>query len=324
MRRSIYEQIDREYEHLRDENQRKEQQRREEVYQRCPDILGIDRNIRKLGFEAVKRQLTNPQISGDGAVRAEMENLRAMKESILVTNGFPRDYLEPIYTCPYCHDEGFLEDGSRCTCYVQKLARHLYEMSNLERMIARENFATFDINVFSNLPFGNEELTPRENMAHILEDVKIFIDTFDEPNDMNLLFYGTTGLGKTFLSNAIARELLDRNYTVVYQTAFTLLDILEKRKFHDKGSEEVQLQYELLFNCDLLIIDDLGTELSNNFTNSEIFNIVNTRLIKGKKILISTNLTPQEISRVYSDRIFSRIFDKFVPLKFFGPDLRWE
>ena len=131
-------------------------------------------------------------------------------------------------------------------------------------------------------------------------------------------------LGKTFLSNCIAKALLDKNKIVVYQTAFTILEIIERHRF---GRGERQLndyQYNLLFDTDLLIIDDLGTEVANTFTNAEIFNIVNTRIISGKKTIISTNLTPNEITATYTDRVFSRILDKFLPLKFYGPDLRWE
>ena len=139
-----------------------------------------------------------------------------------------------------------------------------------------------------------------------------------------MLFYGTTGLGKTFLCNCISKSLLDKDKIVIYQTAFTILEILERRRF-GKGNKEISdYQYDLLFEADLLVIDDLGTEVTNTFTNAEIFNIVNTRLIAGKKTLISTNLTPKEISGIYTDRIFSRILDKFIPLKFYGKDLRWE
>lgn len=257
-------------------------------------------------------------------VAEELKSLQEMKENMLMARGYSKNYLEPIYTCPYCQDKGTLEDGSRCHCYVQKLASRLYKMSNMEGMLEKQNFATFDLEVFSDLPFSDEEKSPRDNMREILKTVKIFIDEFSSPNEMNLLFYGSTGQGKTFLSNAIARELLDQSFTVIYQTAFTLLDILERRKFYRDDNPRVGTEYELLFDADLLIIDDLGTELSNNFTNSEIFNIINTRLMKGKKTLISTNLSPSEISKTYSDRIFSRIFEKFLPIRFYGPDLRWE
>lgn len=167
-------------------------------------------------------------------------------------------------------------------------------------------------------------MTPRENMLDILSIAEGFISNFDENNGDNLLFYGTTGLGKTFLCNCIAKALLDKNKIVIYQTAFTILDILERRRFGKSSSEMSDYQYNLLFSSDLLIIDDLGTEVSNTFTNAEIFNIVNTRIIAGKKTLISTNLTPKEISEIYTDRVFSRILDKFIPLKFYGKDLRWE
>lgn len=322
--KNIYKEINQEYQKERDKNKRILQERHREIREKFPQIKKIEQNIRTLGLEAVKLQLQNPTEKGVEIAREEMKNLKAMKESILVSNGYRRDYLDEIYTCKYCKDRGYLEDGSRCSCYTQKLARKLYRMSNMERMIKKQNFATFDINIFSNQPFADEELTPRENMEEILKDVRTFIETFDKPNGMNLLFYGSTGLGKTFLSNCIARELLDRNFTVVYQTAFTLLEILERHKFHRSADSDIEVQYDLLFNCDLLIIDDLGTELSNRFTTSEIFSIVNTRLIGGKKTLISTNLTPQEISNVYTDRVFSRIYGNFVPIHFFGPDLRWE
>jgi len=118
------------------------------------------------------------------------------------------------------------------------------------------------------------------------------------------LFYGTTGLGKTYLCNCIAKSLLDKNKIVIYQTAFTILDILEDRRFGKGDKELSNYQYELLLDCDLLIIDDLGTEISNTFTNAEIFNIVNTRLLRNKKTIISTNLTPKEISDIYTDRVF--------------------
>ena len=141
---------------------------------------------------------------------------------------------------------------------------------------------------------------------------------------MNLLLYGPTGLGKTFLSHAIAAELMAAGKSVVYETAFGLVRIFEEKTFNRDASDEVKMAYDSLFKADLLIIDDLGTEMVNSFTNAQFFNILNTRLIEGKKTIISTNLSPREISSVYGDRVFSRVFDKFVPMEFIGEDLRWE
>lgn len=197
-------------------------------------------------------------------------------------------------------------------------------MSNLENVLQVENFDNFNIELFEENKFKGEELSPRENILDILSIAEGFVSNFEKNNGENLLFYGTTGLGKTYMSNCIAKALLDKGYIVIYQTAFTILEILENRRFGKGDMKLSSYQYELLFDADLLIIDDLGTEVSNTFTNAEIFNIVNTRLIKGKKTIISTNLTPKEITETYTDRVFSRIFHKFLPLKFYGKDIRWE
>ncbi|MFA7411296.1 MAG: ATP-binding protein, partial [Tissierellaceae bacterium] len=198
------------------------------------------------------------------------------------------------------------------------------KMSNMENMIKEQNFQSFNIDLFKDQPFEKELLTPRENMIEIAGIAEGFINNFDEINGENLLFYGTTGLGKTFLSNCIAKSLLDKNKLVIYQTAFTILEIIESHRFRRNSSGLDDSQYNLLFEADLLIIDDLGTEVANTFTNAEIFNIVNTRILGSKKTIISTNLTPKEISEIYTDRVFSRILDKFIPLKFYGQDLRFE
>ncbi len=159
---------------------------------------------------------------------------------------------------------------------------------------------------------------PRENMKYISNICVDYVNNFNEKNEENLLFYGSTGVGgKTFMCNCIAKALLDMNKIVIYQTAFKILEIIEKRRFGRGDNRFEDYEYDLLFHADLLIIDDLGTELSNAFTNAEIFNIVNTRLIDGTKTIISTNLTPDEISNIYTDRVFSRILEKFIPLKFF-------
>ena len=152
-----------------------------------------------------------------------------------------------------------------------------------------------------------------------------FVLDFNKENDENLLFYGSTGLGKTFMSNCIAKSLLDKGYVVIYQTSFKILEIIQDYKFRkDTNNKLSDEDYKNLFDCDLLIIDDLGTELNNSFTSGEIFNIVNTRLVSGKKTIISTNLSPYQLGKTYTQRILSRILDKFKLIKFIGTDLRWE
>ncbi len=314
------------YERKRDRSERDLLRRKNEVYEKIPKIREIDDKIRGIGLKMAREVLSKPEKGDEIAIKAkgEIEALKMEKAFLLTEGNINADYLERQYECSICNDTGYLEDGKRCRCLKQEMANRAYKMSNLGRVLEKENFSKFNINLFSEESFEGEKLTPRENMADIAGYAEGFISNFDIDNGENLLFYGTTGLGKTFLCNCIAKALLDNNKTVVYQTAFTILDILERRRFRRDESEVTDYEYSMLFESDLLIIDDLGTEVSNSFTNAEIFNIVNTRLLSGKKTIISTNLTPNEISEIYTDRIFSRIFDKFIPLKFYGKDIRWE
>ena len=326
MNRDIISDIQRIYEKRRDKNIRDLQRRQNEVYKKLPKVEQLDDEIKKVGIKMVREVLFNPDKGEEITLKAKetIEALKMEKAFLLTEGNISADYLDLTYDCLNCKDTGYLDDGQRCSCMKQMLINRAYKMSNLESVLDKENFKTFDIKVFSNDPFEGERLSPRENMMEILSYAEGFIGNFRENNGENLLFYGTTGLGKTFLCNCIAKALLDKNKIVIYQTAFTILDILEKRRFRKDISDITEYDYSLLFDGDLLIIDDLGTEVSNTFTNAEIFNIVNTRLLAGKKTIISTNLTPNEISEIYTDRVFSRILDKFIPLKFYGKDLRWE
>lgn len=321
MDKNLFSKIDRHYDRVRTENQKRLEERRAQVYQDLPMIKELEDGIRDKGFQGVFQGIQCGNVQG---AIGDIEAMGAMKREILSQAGLGPDYLDPIYTCPFCKDTGYLEDGSRCDCLKQLLAKDLYEMSNLDRVLARENFDHFNLDVFSKTISPDEGISPYENMTSILRKVQVFLKNFPKDNGENLLFYGGTGLGKTFLSNCIAKDLLDQNYTVIYQTAFSLVDILERKKFQKDSSKDLNLAYKLLFTSDLLIIDDLGTEVTNQFTNAELFNIINTRMLGGKKLLISTNLALHEIKNVYSDRIFSRMMQSFIPIHFFGEDLRFR
>ena len=321
---SIFDKIRADYDALRRENERILYERRQEAYAMAPGLEEVEDNIRNLGFEAAKATL----LSGDGAVKKaaveELKTYEAMARAMLAEAGLPVDYLNPIYTCEKCKDKGYLEDGSRCSCMKQRITAYLHRSSHIERQIEKNNFGNFRLDIYSDMPFADEGISPRQNMEEILTVAENFVATFDEANDMNLLLYGPTGLGKTFLSHAVAAELMAAGKSVVYETAFGMVRIFEEKTFNRNAGDEIKMAYDSLFTADLLIIDDLGAELNNNFTNSQLFNIVNSRMIDGKKMIINTNLTPNELSAVYGDRIFSRIFHKFIPMAFFGKDLRWE
>lgn len=314
------------YERKRDKAESDLEKRKKDVYSQIPEIEEIDNEISKLGLSLAKLVLLNPK--DKESIVAESKNkideLKEKKESLLNKFNVPKWYLEIQYSCNLCKDKGFLENGSKCNCFKQQIINEAYKMSNLSRMLDIQNFSTVDTSIFSNEIIPEANISPQQNILEIVSICESFVIDFDKDNDENLLFYGETGLGKTFISNCIAKSLLDKGNLVIYQTSFKMFEIIEDYKFKNSNEHISKDNYNNLFECDLLIIDDLGTELTNSFTNSELFNILNTRLLNGKKTIISTNLTPLQLRETYTERIFSRIFDKFRMVKFIGKDLRWE
>lgn len=327
MDKSYIKEILREYENRREDAIFKQKLRQEEVYKKLPRLMEIDSEISRTGVLIATAMLQNSQSYEESLnkVRTEMEKLKREKAILMTENNIPLEYLNIDYTCNACNDTGFLKNGSKCNCLKQELINRAYRMSGVQHALERENFKTFDINIFSTETVEGEQHSPRENMLNILNICEGFCINFDEDNEENLLFYGTTGLGKTFMCNCIAKALLDRGKIVIYQTSFKILEIIEEHRFKKSSQNDMNNNnYNLLFDADLLIIDDLGTELTNTFTNTEIFNIINSRLFRRNKTIISTNLSLMEIADTYDNRTFSRVFGKFTPLKFYGPDLRWE
>lgn len=313
----------RDYENKRDQVKAHREERLREVYKKVPRIEEIDRELQRAGLSIAKaliRGVDNPEAAVE-KLKDKLDLLKQERAFLLTENNIPLQYLDYHYQCSACEDSGFLPSGQKCKCFKQKLIVKAYDMSNLSDILERENFQTFKLDIFSDEAFEGQSLTPRENMMNTLNVCEGFVFNFDVNREDNLLFYGETGTGKTFLTNCIAKALLDRGKIVIYQTAFRLLEILEEIRFRNSDNKE---KYKLLFEADLLIIDDLGTEMTNTFTNSELFNIINSRLLANKKTIISTNLSPKEIMDRYDDRIFSRLFSRFTVLHFFGKDLRWE
>lgn len=317
---SIYEKILRQYEEKRNKNAELQSEKLKSIYEEIPTIEDIDRQIRKVGIESGLRLLRGVEVD----YSLELEDLEAAKVAELLRHGYPKDYLSPTYYCEKCKDTGFIE-SEECTCFKQSIANEYYKMSNLDKILERENFSKFDIDLFSEEVdelLGN---SPKEQIIEIYNTSKKFIKNFQRDEERNLLFFGGTGLGKTFMVNCIAKDLLDLGHTVIYQTAPNILGIIEEYRFSKtENIMEAKKKYDFILEADLLIIDDLGSENSNSYTNSEIFNILNTRNLNRKKMIISTNLSPGQISNSYTDRIYSRILDRFDNYMFIGKDLRWN
>ena len=314
------------YERKRDKADRLLEKRKNDVYRQIPQIKEIEDEISKVGLDMMKLVLKNPSNKEELSLQAKekIQTLNDKKQELLDKWNVPKGYLEIQYECNLCKDRGFLANGKKCNCLKQAIINESYKMSNLSKMLEKQNQCTYDDSIFSDEIDPKNGISPRQNMQLILSDCDEFIYDFDKDNDKNLLFYGDTGLGKTFMSSYIAKELLDKGYLVIYQTAFKMFEIIEEYKFRNDDKHLSRSDYENLFECDLLIIDDLGTELTNSFTISELFIILNTRLLNGKKTIISTNLSPAQLGELYSQRIFSRIFDKFKMIKFIVADLRWQ
>ena len=214
------------------------------------------------------------------------------------------------------------EPQRNCHCFKQQAIDLIYTQSNIKDILARENFSTLSLDYYSdsnvNPATGLTSLaTAKAAVARCHE----FVDQFDA-TFANLYFFGDTGIGKTFLSNCIAKELLDSGHSVIYFTAFQLFDILSKGVF--AKDEEAIAANENIFTCDLLIIDDLGTELTNSFTTSQLFLCLNERILHRKSTIISTNLGLSQLTDLYSERILSRIMDNYVLIKLFGEDIRMQ
>ncbi|MBS4973720.1 MAG: ATP-binding protein [Clostridium celatum] len=305
------------YEKIRTDENRKLMKRREEIKNKYPEILELDTTIQKLCLNlsmAALRGITDQNELNN--IKEEITDLRAKKYEMLVSHGYNPDYLNLHYNCPKCKDTGFI-GIDKCSCFKSKLIKLYYKDSDLEEAVKTNNFKNFNINLYSNHKLNDERYTPRKNIEDILEYITgEYLPNFKNSNT-NLLFYGNSGTGKTFLSWCIAKELLDKGFLVVYKTSDDLLRALKDIKFNNDTDLE-----NLLINCDLLIIDDLGSEQITDFSSTELFTLINKKILKNKKMLISTNLSLPLISKRYSERISSRIIGEFKLFKFFTEDIR--
>ena len=315
---SQYEEIMRMYQATQLRNKDITNKRREWGYKTQPRLKELDDSISTLSLNAARKRLEG-DTQAVTQLKEEMASIRQQKADLIAQMGLAADYFEPVYTCPHCKDTGFVE-GQKCRCFNQASLDIVYAQSNMHQILARENFSNFSYAYYSDQDINpTTGLSALETAKRAVAECKNFIQNFEE-KPKNLFFYGDTGVGKTFLSNCVAKELLDQGKSVIYFTSFQLFDILSKGIFErDAAAKDV---HQNIFDCDLLIIDDLGTELSNAFTTSQLFLCVNERILRQKSTIISTNLDLNQIVDVYSERTFSRILSNYSIIKLFGDDIR--
>ena len=333
MSRIIFSIINNEYEKLRQQSFDNLFASQNEIYLKIPRILEIDNEIKHIGVKYNKKILFGNK-SGDfvDELLNAINALRLEKETLLVKSGYSKSYLEPKFKCSLCKDTGYIQnpDGTeKCFCFKQQFIDHIYKHSNL-KLTETENFSSFDENFYPDKVDESRyglKVSPRENILNIKNICSQFIENFDSLDTKNLFFSGPTGVGKTFMSNCIAREIITRGKTVLYQTApllFNTINEFKARAFSNDGYEDTC--YKSIFETELLIIDDLGTESQTSSRYAELLNILNTRhmnnLTKSCKTIISTNIYAKQLNSYYTERVMSRIAGHFEMLMFVGQDIR--
>lgn len=316
----IYRKAQRMLQNRRDKAKHERDRRHREITEKFPQIAELEQEMADCGLSVI-RNVAFQKHSESYLKSLKEKSLDAQKKrtEILTSNGYPADYLDMHYTCPVCNDTGFI-DGKMCPCLSNLLKQLTYEKLSKSSPLQLSSFESFDLFFYPNEPDPTSNIVPRDHMRSVLRFCQNYADNFSTASE-SLLFFGATGLGKTHLSLAIANRAIEKGYGVIYGTAQNLLNQLEAEKFgrNTNGQENTQ---DMLLNCDLLILDDLGTEFSTAFTVSAIYNIVNTRILANLPTIISTNLDPKQLEQQYAQRIVSRIVGSYTPFYFCGRDIR--
>lgn len=317
---SQYDAIMREYGRQQIENHHKLEERRQEIYARLPVVRQLEAEIAERSVACAKKLLEGDKSVLD-RLKEDLKDLREQKSLIMRAAGYPDDYLELHYRCPDCRDTGLI-DGRKCHCFLQAQMKLLHAQSNLEDVLERENFNALSYEYYDDTEILSQlGITNAAYMRRVVAGCREFVRDFDKKHD-NLLFTGSTGVGKTFLTNCIARELMDDFHSVIYLTASDLFDVFSRNKFDYDNAEDMKDMYRFILDCDLLIIDDLGTELNNSFTSSQLFYCINERMNMSRSTIISTNLTLARLRDSYTDRVTSRIMSGYRIIPLYGGDIR--
>lgn len=291
-----------------------------ELYSHLPRLSAIEDELAGTGVQLVHAVMTGKQSTAEAVESIKHKNLALQNERTQLLNkaGVGADYLEPHYVCTKCNDEGYL-DGKMCDCLKKILRDEKLRRLNSTSSLSLSHFQNFRLDYYPTEPNENG-IVPREKMAEIYEQCVQFAKNFHNSNGRNLMMMGATGLGKTHLSLAIAAEVIAQGYEVVYGSLQDLVRRTESEKFSREGSGYETL--DTLLACDLLILDDLGSEFVTGFTSSTIYNIINTRINHHKSTIISTNLQFKELNDQYADRVISRLIGSYTILWFCGNDVR--
>ena len=308
------------YTQLQSRAKQETDEKRAYVYKEIPELSELDSLARQKSIGFVR--------AGDSGEEAtqryhqEIDEIKEQRKQLLAARGWDESFLEPDYDCPDCKDTGYI-GTEKCHCLKHRAIQLFYKQSNIEDVLKDENFDHFNLMLYpDDLVDPVTGATSRDIMREALELAHGFVESFDREH-RNLLLYGDTGVGKSFLSHCIAKDLLERGKSVLYLDAIQLFELLEARQFDREMSyRQKNSMISYILDSDLLIIDDLGTELANGFTTSQLYHVIETRLTQSRSTIISTNLSIRELNELYSERIFSRIMSNYQNLRLVGDDIR--
>ena len=318
---SQFDAVLREYERLQAEDRRELAARKEKVYAAVPELKKLENQAAVSALSRLKSAVKDGDSGAVSGFSEEVRDIERKRRELLRSAGFPEDALEMHYHCPYCRDTGFV-DGQKCRCFNARATKLLYAQSNLDRIMAKENFRTFSLDWYDDQRVITAVgMTERAWMQEVRKRCERFAAEFPQKHG-SLLFQGHTGVGKTFLSNCIAGALIERGEAVIYLTAPEFFDCMAEVRIDKTEDPEKRGLYDYIFRADLLILDDLGTEVTNTFSASQLFYVVNSRLNAGKGTIISTNLSMRMMRDLYSDRTTSRITSGYDILILYGGDIR--
>ena len=291
------------------------------VYASAPRVRELDLELRMTMAELVGVALGSDAHSQVEEIRLKNLDLQKARRNEIVNAGYKEDYLDADYMCPKCRDTGYIYT-TMCDCLKEIYKKEqTLSLSNLFKL-GNETFDNFDLTYYDDRPSPETGLSPRRSMEVVYETCVEYARKFGNKS-MNLFLIGAPGLGKTFLSASIARVVADNGYSVVYDMAASIFSKFEDAKFlRTDDIEAIRYEIKRYLECDLLIMDDLGTEMTTAFTVSVLYEIINTRLMTSRKTLVSSNLTQDELSRRYNEQIMSRLEGEYQVLTFYGDDIR--
>ena len=308
---NIREQVEMKLMGRREKNAHDSIQKKNAVLSKYPEIVKLESEARDYMVGAMTGGEINTKY---------FDELIEKKEALIDKYGIRED-IKPIHDCYICGDRGYLEDGSMCKCLKTLLEEEYFRVGESSNIIKNATFENFKLDIFSEQIMPGDKISLRDYMSEKLEEAKAYAESFTGTGK-GLLYFGKSGTGKTFTTGAIANRIRERGFTVLYMTAVELMDAV-KEKDYSKNADDSETKYQLIKDVDLLVIDDLGTELATPYTASALFDIVNYRSGLEKPVIYSTNFELSQLSKRYHDRIFSRITGSVKLVEYFGNNIRY-